>query len=46
MGKDSEGKPATCEGVLKVLGKAAGVLETTFAHIKLCNGLLRGSKDD
>ena len=44
VGKDSDGKPATCEGVLKVLGKSAQVLENSMEHLKLVAGLLKGSK--
>jgi len=46
MGKNPDGIDITCEGVLKLLAQAAGVLESSFAHIKICNGLLRGSKVD
>ena len=46
MGKDSDGKTATCDGVLNVLAQTAELLENTFSHIKMCSGVLRGSKTD
>ena len=44
LGKNKEGTTATCNEVLAALGEAAKLLEETFSHLKLCSGLLRGSK--
>ena len=44
LGTGEDGKSATCSGVLRTLGSTAKLLEDTFAHVKACGGLLRGTK--
>jgi len=44
MGVSPEGKQVTCQEVLLALGDAAKLLEESFSHVKVCGGLLRGSK--